>query len=59
MTAQERHLHRDRVARVNGYRKVTPAPDPDWAGARLPEQIDNQAALAALELRGLPKGEAA
>lgn len=53
MTNEEKYLHRDQVARKNGYRP-TPVPDsPEWAGALLQEQTDKQAATAAMKLRGV------
>lgn len=59
MTGQEKHLHRDAIARRNGYRPIAIPADPEWAGTRLPETADEKAARAARALRGLPEPNAA
>lgn len=53
MTGQERHLHRDGIARRNGYRDQPVPESPEWAGVRLPEVNDDKAARAMLALRGI------
>lgn len=57
MTGQERHLHRDSIARRNGYRPQPVPSSPEWAGTRLPEDNDERAAIAAARLRGIEIGK--
>jgi hypothetical protein len=54
VSAQEQHRRRDAVARQQGYRR-SPLPPAvvEYAGERLHEHVDEQAARAARTLRGL------
>lgn len=54
MTSRDRHAARDRHAERNGYRSQPVPGTPPWATLLLSEAADEQAARAALALRGLP-----
>ena len=53
MTNSERHQARSEHARLDGYRHTAIPDAPEWCGEQLSDAIDNQAAEAALALRGI------